>query len=290
MVLSITGPSVFIGDSATTGQIEFLSTDMDAVDDDGKPTGEKLLIARTPLINRDRNRINANLLARGLTHGLMVMHEDGTAYVVSRGTKSGFGRTPRTPVVEVGHNSSTVYSLEYDIQFVPDSSLILVDPNFAMHPAVNMTWYESASQAAALEDAHKAATGQEVRVRMMREPEVTRFVTWDDKYAEAEVIARAHLRREGVTGTASVVGKAAARRTTSEGFVDPFGNVLIWTDAANVGPAPDADMDAVTRIVRGASWNLPRRVPNVGLRFSFAPGIFGGSFGVRWVAVARTPL
>lgn len=282
MSLSITGSPVLIGDD-NIGRIEFLPTDMDAVDASGKPTGEKLLIARTPHTHRDRNRINAHLLARGETHGSMAMHEDGTAYVVGRGGEANSRRALRTPVMETGHGFATVHSVKHGIQFYPDSALIMADPNFATHPAVNMTWHESASQAAAIEDADPR-----FRIRMMRDPEYTRFVTWDDKYTEKQVKERAHLYRDGVTGTASVVGDAAALRTTPEGFVDPFGNVWIWTDGVNARPATGADMDTVDRVLRGASWyNYPQNA-RVDLRSAYSPSRYDVLDGVRWVAVART--
>lgn len=286
MSLSITGSSIFIGGDVG---IEFLPTDMDAVDGSGKPTGEKLLIAKTPHTHGARNRINAHLLARGETHGSMAMHEDGTAYVVRRGTKADSRRTPRTPVMEAGHDTGTVISVKHGIQFYPDSSLILADPDFATHPAVHMTWYESASQAAAIEDAHKAATGQDVRVRMMRDPEYTRFVTWDNKYTEDQIRSRAHLYRDGVTGTASVAAAAAALRTTEEGFVDTFGNVWIWTDGVNMRPATGEDMDKVTRILRSASWYLSPQSARVGSLNTILPCVYYDDFGVRWAAVLRTP-
>ena len=287
MVLSITGLPVLIGDPATTGQIEFLPTDMDAVDADGKSTGEKLHIARTPLTHGARDRINARLFEQGLTHGSMALHGDGTAYVVGRGVKADSKRTPRTPVMDPGHGFHTVHNIKHGIEFYSGSH-ILADSDFATHPAVNMTWYESASLAAALEDGHKSHTGQSVQVRALRDPEVTRFITWDDKYTAEQVIARAHLYRDGVTGTASVVGDAAALRTTEEGFVDPFGNVYIWTDSANARLATRADMNAVVMSLRGASWRCRPRYVRVGGRSAGDPDYYCSvNIGTRWVAIFR---
>lgn len=281
MTLSITGSSVFIGESLVPGGIEFLPTDMDAMDANGKPTGEKLLIARTPHINAHRNRINAYLLARGETHGSMVMHEDGTAYVVTRGNRTNPQQRFHIPVMEARHSVATVQSIKYNIQFVPDSSLILVDPDFATHPAVNMTWYESASQAVAIEDADPR-----FRIRMMCNPEYTRFVTWNGKYTETQIKARAHLYQREVTGTASVADETAQRRITPEGFVDPFGNVWIWTDGVKARPAIRVDMDTVARISRGASW-LSNPQTNVNGHYAIRPDSYCDDLGVRWVAVAR---
>lgn len=276
------GPSVFIGESLVPGGIEFLPTDMSAVDASGKPTGKTLYIARTPHTNGARDCINEHLLVRGETHGSMVMHEDGTAYVVERGATADFKRIPRTPVMDPGHGFHTVHSVKHDIPFYPNSSLIMADPNFATHPAVHMTWYESASQAAAIEDADPR-----FRIRMMRDPEYTRFVTWDNQYTEAQVKERAHLYRDGITGTASVTGTAAALRTTEEGFVDPFGNVWIWTDGVNARPATGADMDTVTRVLRGASWDYSTLDGRVGKHNVGLPSSHDHRVGVRWVAIRR---
>jgi hypothetical protein len=285
MVLSVTGLPVLIGDPNVC-QIAFLPTNMDAVDADGKPTGEKLHIARTPLINEHRNRINAHLFKEGLTHGSMVLHTDGTAYVVRRETERDSQRVRRSPVMEAGHDFGTGHSIKCGIEFYPGSR-ILVDPDFATYPATNMTWYESASLSAALEDGHRAHTGQLVQVRALRDPEVTRFITWDDKYTAEEVIAKAHLNRDGITKTASVVGEAAALRTTEEGFVDPFGNVWIWTDGVNARPATVADMDTVARLLRGASWFFNPQDARVGGRLAYNPDFFNSYFGVRWAALLR---
>jgi formylglycine-generating enzyme required for sulfatase activity len=149
-------------------------------------------------------------------------------------------------------------------------------------------WYESASLAAALEDAHKSHMGQSVQIRMMRHQEVRRFFTWDDKYTEAVVMERAHLHREGVmSGTASVVGEAARQRTTREGFVDAFGNVGIWTGSTSGYLDRDDDIGTVVRKVRGASWASSPQTTHVAARESYHPRFSCDDLGVRWAAIFR---
>lgn len=285
---SVTGSSIFLGEALVGGNgIEFLRTDIDAVDGRGESTGEKLFIARTPLINAHRNRMALRSIEAGLTHGSMAMHDDGPAYVVRRGTQRDPKRVRRTPVMDVGHDTGTVIRVKHGIE-VYSGGRLLTDPEFATHPAVDVTWYESAFSAAALEDDAQAQFPG-MRVRMMRDPEVTCFVTWDGKYTKEQVKARAHLYRKGVTGTASVEGDAAALRTTDEGFVDAFGNVWIWTDGVDARPATGADMNKVARILRGASWSFDPQCAHLGYRDASDPRFFDADSGVRFVAVARTP-
>lgn len=292
MSLSVTGPSVLIGDPNTTGQIEFIPTDMDAVDGRGKSTGHKLLIAKIPLTNEARNRINTHLLARRQTHGTLVMHRDGVARVWNRTTDRGFciGESFGGIVSDEfnpHHSLLGVKTLKYGVQFVPDGSLVLADPNFAMHPAVKMTWYESISLAFALEQADSR-----FRVRLMRDSEYTRFVRWDGKYTEEEVIARAHLDRNSITGTASVEDASAALRTTEEGFVDVVGNVWIWTDNAVrpeiLAKRMNIDLEDVDRILRGASFSAdPENMDLDYLLSQSSPGSRSIMDGARFVAVYR---
>jgi hypothetical protein len=288
MVLAVTGSPVLIGND-TIGHVEFLPTNMDAVDADGQATGETLHIMRAPLTEGSRGRINNHLLAQGLTHGVIAIYRDGTAHVMGRETQDHQRRVLRAPVMEKKHHDETVLGIKSGILFYPDSSLVLADPDFAAHPAVNMTWYEGASLAAALEDADPR-----FRVRMMRSPEYNRFVIWDSKYTEATVKARAHLFWEGIEGTASVEGGAVGAmdasgnilslRTTEEGFVDPFGNVQIWLDESD-GIVGEDLVDS--RMMQGSSFLFRPRDAYVFNRFSDAPHYFDEDLGVRFVAIRR---
>jgi hypothetical protein len=282
--LSVTGPSVFIGENLVDGGIEFIPTNMDAVDARGlrAMNGGQLHIMKAPLTNGQRGHINEHL---GKHHyGSMLMYESGAAYVVRRGPEGYLLAMPRHPMLDPDDVPEEMHSMKHGIKFVPDGALVLADPHFMTHPAATMTWYEAASLAAALEDADPQ---RRFRIRLMRSREHDRFVDWDSKYTAEATMKRAHLRWEGTRGTASVSDKAARRRTTDEGFVDVFGNVDIWMDDARATPSvypwPTDDMDDVPRGISNPFTTRLRRDVYVARRYA-RPRFFAAS-GARFVAI-----
>lgn len=285
MSLSVTGSSIFLGQGLVGGDgIEFIPTNMDAVDAHGQRAmnGERLHIMKAPLTNGQRNHINAHLGRH--RYGSMLMYESGTAYVVRRGTElQSRAVCRRSPLLDADDTPEEVYSVKQGLRFVPDSALVLANPDFMAHPAADMTWYEAASLAAALEDADPQ---RRFRIRMMRSREYDRFLNWDSKYPERAILKRAHLYGEGSRKTLSVSDEAAQHRTTEEGFVDVFGNVAIWMDDLKIEPtayAGTVDMDELERVISKLSATNFQPSTIRGRRDVARP--YWSEGGVRFVAV-----
>ena len=276
------------------GVMPFVRTPLaNGVDDSG------LLVAETPLTRVQIGQIAAGIdrraKAEGVTHGQIAMHgQSGNPYVMARGTRDNptmlhrslVAMAPDRPESLVwGQGDGANLTTSFTGQIVPASE-VYADPNFANHPAVNLTWYHGASLAAAL-----TAMDSQYVVRMMTSGEFDRLVLCDGEMTEDDVIKMAHLYRDGVSGTAPVIGEAAQGRTNKWGLVDMFGNVWIWTLDPNDPEAVQRGepIQKVTRVLRGASWYHYPQYARVAVRSHRLPTYSYDFGGVRFVAVPRAP-
>ena len=260
------------------------------------------LIQETPLTCRQLATLAGTEMPGGYTladnpFGVMAMHQGtGHGYVLTRGPQDNPASWFMDPVPLEGEtltmgssrDSQATLTRGITVPLMPASE-IYADPERADFPASNITWYQGAAIAAAFTQLQHSHL-----IRMITEEEYDRAVLSDGQESQEEVIARAHLRREGATGLASVVGDTAERSTSRWGLKHIFGNVWTWTNGnlavAGTGIRSGTSIGNVLRVSRSVSWSFVD-LPNepIAVRYFAGPASNRDGYGVRFVAVPRTP-
>lgn len=221
MVLAVTGSSFLIDG------VEFIPTNMGA--EDG---GTGIAVAKTPLTERHRYRINQRLVEQRLTHGCVAVKRDGSIKITARG--SGWPSDSTTPYLE-GVRLTPVVTVE--------------SRYFNDHPATDIDLFEAASIA------QEMSTSSGRRVRLMTDGELQRLITWDGFYSRDHILDRIRTRGYQTRMTSDVEDEIADwRGRYKNGFVDLLGNVAIWLGGATFVEKPKLSSPPFLGIVGGVSW------------------------------------